>query len=82
MVTITTERGTTDENGKVVGKFDFMTMLAVSLGTGLLLSLIASYNLSNDVTDLTQNKVPELQKQIAADRQALMQAAKPQSNAM
>jgi hypothetical protein len=76
MVTIITERGTIDENGNVIRRFDFMKVLGISLATGLLLSLIASYNLNKDVTDLTQNKVPEMQRQIAADSPELMKGAR------
>jgi hypothetical protein len=75
MVTIITERGTIDENGNVIRSFDFMKVLGISLATGLLLSLVAAYNLNSDVTDLTQNKVPELQRQIAANSPELMKEA-------
>jgi hypothetical protein len=82
MVTIITERGTIDENGNVIRKFDFMKMLGISLATGLLLSLIGAYNLNKDVTNLTQNTTPELQRQIAANSPELMKAAKLHSNNM
>ncbi len=79
MVTIVTERGEIDENGNVIRRFDFMKLLAISLSTALLLSLVAAFNLNKDVTDLTQNKVPELQTQIAANSPEIINEARMRS---
>ena len=67
MVTIYTERGPASETLEELDKpqFHFGRMLAISLGTALLLSLVGTYNLYADVKDLVNNKVPDLQQQIS-----------------
>jgi hypothetical protein len=66
MVTIYTERGPAAEVLiEEQNTFNFGRLAAITLGTGLLLSLVAAFNLSSDVNDLTQNKVPYIQNRVA-----------------
>jgi hypothetical protein len=66
MVTIYTERGPAAEVLiEEKNTFNFGRLAAITLGTGLLLSLVAAFNLSSDVNDLTQNKVPYIQNRVA-----------------
>ncbi|HEY9787616.1 MAG TPA: hypothetical protein V6D17_19670 [Candidatus Obscuribacterales bacterium] len=44
---------------------DFQRFTAITLGTALLLSLVGAFNLRADVDNLTKEKVPILQQQIA-----------------
>jgi hypothetical protein len=67
MVTIYTERGPAGEVLLEKKEFHFGRLAITALVTACLLSLIALYNLNKDVKDLTQNKLPSLQLQIAMD---------------
>ncbi len=67
MVTIYTERGRVEEQTTYTDDYTktrTLRLAAVSLGTGLLLSLIGAYNLSADVNDLTHNKVTNIQERV------------------
>lgn len=69
MVTIYTEHGPAKEalEEQEVGRkqFNFWQMAAICGGASLLLSLVACYNLRQDVKELTQNKVPQLQDMVS-----------------
>ena len=65
MVTIYTERGPAGEVLTEKRPFSFGRTAAISLGTALLLSLVAAYNLNADVKDLTHNKIPYIQERIS-----------------
>ena len=42
----------------------FQRFAAIALGTGMLLSLVAAFNLRADVDNLTQKKIPYIQSQL------------------
>jgi len=42
----------------------FQIFAAITLGTGLLLSLVAAFDLKASVDNLTQNKIPYIQSQL------------------
>jgi hypothetical protein len=67
MVTIYTERGVAGEvlAEKQTKPFYFGRMMAISLGTALLLSLVAVANLSADVKVFTDNCCPYIQQRLS-----------------
>jgi hypothetical protein len=65
MVTIYTERGPAGEVLTERKPFHFGRLMAFSLGTALLLSLIGAYNLNADVNGLINQEVPYIQQRIA-----------------
>jgi hypothetical protein len=74
MVTIYTERGPATEMLVEKPSFNFGRLAAITLGTGLLLSLVAAYNLNSDVKDLTQNKLTFVQNQIEMEQPVVLKA--------
>jgi hypothetical protein len=65
MVTIYTERGPAGEVLMEKQRFNFGRMAAISLGAALLFSLVGAFNLSNDVKNVTAQKVPYIQQRVA-----------------
>jgi len=65
MVTIYTERGPATEVYVEKKPFNFGRLAAISLGSALLMSLVAAYNLNSEVQDLTQNKLANVQQQLS-----------------
>jgi hypothetical protein len=74
MVTIYTERGPATEILVEKPSFNFGRLAAITLGTGLLLSLVAAYNLNSEVNDLTQNKLTYVQNRIQMEQPSVLQA--------
>ena len=65
MVMIYTERGPAGEVIAEKKPFHFGQMLSISLGTALLLSLIAAYNLKLDTDNLVNQKTANIEQQTA-----------------
>jgi hypothetical protein len=65
MVMIYTERGSAGEVLAEKKPIHFGQMVSISLGTALLLSLIAAYNLKVDTDNLVNQKTAYIQQQTA-----------------